>query len=184
MASRERFKNASRALLSDVFKSGNIDEALAFSLDIILEALEGEGGAFWMLNAKKDRLFPVSSKCPADVSNISMRIGTGVTGTVVSTQNPALIPDNSSAFPPPAPVENLGMTIYSLICVPLINNKEVIGCLERLRPDIIVERLTGDGPLHLLLAPEWIPKKGRVLNLIHHEMKIRDTFQGRYYEET
>ena len=130
MASRERFKNASRALLSDVFQSGNIDEALAFSLDIILEALEGEGGAFWMLNAKKDRLFPVSSKCPADVSNISMRIGTGVTGTVVSTQNPALIPDNSSAFPPPAPVENLGMTIYSLICVPLINNKEVIGCLE------------------------------------------------------
>ena len=60
----------------------------------------------------------------------------------------------------------------------------VIGCLERLRPDIVVERMTGDGPLHLLLAPEWIPKKGRVLNLIHHEMKIRDTFQGKYYEET
>lgn len=60
----------------------------------------------------------------------------------------------------------------------------VIGCLERLRPDIVVERMTGDGPVDLLLAPGWIPQKGRVLNLIHHEMKVRDTYQGRYYEET
>ena len=60
----------------------------------------------------------------------------------------------------------------------------VIGCLERLRPDIVVERLTGDGPVPLLLAPAWIPRKGKVLNLIHHEMKVRNTYQGKYYEET
>lgn len=129
MPAKENFKNASRALLGGILGAGNIDEALAFSLDIILDALDGEGGAFWMLNNKKDTLCPVSYKCPSDITALSMRIGSGVTGSVVSSQTSCLIPGAEPSVTP-ARDENLGLTVYSLICVPLFNNKEVIGCLE------------------------------------------------------
>ena len=57
----------------------------------------------------------------------------------------------------------------------------VIGCLERLRPDIVIERITGDGPRKLLIEPQWILHKHRVLNTINKEMKVRDTRQGKKY---
>ena len=31
----------------------------------------------------------------------------------------------------------------------------VIDCLEHLRPDIVIHRVTGDGPKDLLIAPLW-----------------------------
>lgn len=55
----------------------------------------------------------------------------------------------------------------------------LIHCLERLSPETVVHRLTGDGARDLLLAPLWSLNKRDVLNSLHHEMKIRQTFQGR-----
>lgn len=57
----------------------------------------------------------------------------------------------------------------------------VIRALEQLSPDITIHRLTGDGPHDLLIAPLWSSRKRAVLNHIHHEMKIRGTWQGRLY---
>lgn len=57
----------------------------------------------------------------------------------------------------------------------------VIDCLEHLAPDIIVHRLTGDGPRDLLLAPDWSLDKRNVLNTLHHTMKLRASYQGRLY---
>lgn len=57
----------------------------------------------------------------------------------------------------------------------------LIACLENLSPDIVVHRLTGDGPSKLLLAPMWSKRKREVLNQIHHEMKQRESFQGKCY---
>jgi len=56
----------------------------------------------------------------------------------------------------------------------------VIRCLERLRPDIVIHRLTGDGPRDLLIAPRWSLDKRKVLNTIHRKMNIQNTFQGKY----
>ncbi len=55
----------------------------------------------------------------------------------------------------------------------------LIHCLEHLSPETVVHRLTGDGAKELLLAPLWSLRKKEVLNSLHHEMKIRRTFQGR-----
>lgn len=55
----------------------------------------------------------------------------------------------------------------------------LINCLEHLRPDIVVHRVTGDGPKDLLIAPLWSSAKRSVLNHLHHEMKIRGAYQGR-----
>lgn len=58
----------------------------------------------------------------------------------------------------------------------------LIGCLERLSPAVTIHRLTGDGPADLLVAPQWSLRKRAVLNHIHHEMKARQTWQGRLYQ--
>ena len=55
----------------------------------------------------------------------------------------------------------------------------LIDCLEHLRGDIVIHRLTGDGPSDLLLAPDWSRNKRSVLNGIHSAMKTRGAWQGR-----
>lgn len=55
----------------------------------------------------------------------------------------------------------------------------VISCLEHLSPDIVIHRVTGDGPKNLLVAPLWSSDKRRVLNTLHQEMKQRNTQQGK-----
>ena len=55
----------------------------------------------------------------------------------------------------------------------------LIECLEQLDPSIVIHRMTGDGPEKLLLAPLWASRKREVLNLLHHEMKIRNSWQGK-----
>ena len=58
----------------------------------------------------------------------------------------------------------------------------LIECLEHLRPDIVIHRITGDGPKDLLIAPLWASRKREVLNLLHHRMKEQQSFQGRLYK--
>lgn len=59
----------------------------------------------------------------------------------------------------------------------------ILSCIEHLRPDIVVHRITGDGPKDLLIAPLWSSAKRSVLNHIHHEMKSQNSWQGKYWEE-
>lgn len=58
----------------------------------------------------------------------------------------------------------------------------VIDCLEHLNPEIVIHRLTGDGPKDLLIAPLWSSAKRTVLNTLHRECKLRHSFQGKKYK--
>ena len=59
---------------------------------------------------------------------------------------------------------------------------ELLGkCLEHLRPDIIIHRLTGDGDKRQLIAPLWSADKHRVLNGFMRYMDEHDIVQGRKY---
>lgn len=57
----------------------------------------------------------------------------------------------------------------------------LISCLEHLRPDMVVHRVTGDAPRSLLLAPLWSADKRRVLNALHRQMKTQNTWQGKLF---
>ena len=59
----------------------------------------------------------------------------------------------------------------------------VISCLELLPEELVIHRITGDGPKKLLLAPLWSADKKRVLNRIHSEMKSRNTWQGKVHDK-
>lgn len=51
-------------------------------------------------------------------------------------------------------------------------------CIEALPPEVVIHRLTGDGPKRLLIAPAWSGDKKRVLNTIMRGMEERDVRQG------
>ncbi|MFD1777550.1 TIGR01212 family radical SAM protein [Fredinandcohnia salidurans] len=55
--------------------------------------------------------------------------------------------------------------------------------LEILPPEMIVHRITGDGPIDLMVGPMWSVNKWEVLNTIDAELKRRDSYQGKFYEK-
>ena len=57
----------------------------------------------------------------------------------------------------------------------------LINCLERLSPEIVLHRVTGDGPGRLLIAPLWSKNKKDVLNSLHRQMRTEGRFQGRLF---
>ena len=59
----------------------------------------------------------------------------------------------------------------------------VIQCIGNLSPEIVIHRLTGDGPKDLLIAPHWSCNKRAVLNQIAHSLKTEQVYQGKYYSK-
>ncbi len=57
----------------------------------------------------------------------------------------------------------------------------IVACLEICRPDMVIHRLTGDGPKDLLLAPLWSSSKRHVLNTIHNTLRLKNTWQSRLW---
>lgn len=69
-----------------------------------------------------------------------------------------------------------------------IYNKEeyentIIELLERLSPDIVIHRLTGDAKKDELFEPLWSLDKRSILNSIEKKMKILDTSQGKFFNK-
>lgn len=58
----------------------------------------------------------------------------------------------------------------------------LISCIEHIPPNIVIHRITGDGPKNLLIGPTWSGNKKMVLNTIHHTLKEKNTWQGRCYK--
>jgi radical SAM superfamily enzyme len=48
-----------------------------------------------------------------------------------------------------------------------------------LAPKIIIERLYGDAPRELLIAPRWNLSRAEIVQSMENEMRRRQTYQGR-----
>lgn len=57
----------------------------------------------------------------------------------------------------------------------------IVNALELLPPEIVVHRLTGDGPKDRLTGPMWSTNKRDVLNSIEKELVLRDSWQGKFF---
>ncbi len=53
--------------------------------------------------------------------------------------------------------------------------------LERIPPEMIIQRLTGDPHPHELIAPRWALRKSETLAKIQQTLEKRDTWQGRFF---
>lgn len=60
--------------------------------------------------------------------------------------------------------------------------KFIVKFLERLSPDIMLERLFTDTPRDLLIAPNWGIRHNEIIYGIKKALKDKDTYQGRFFK--
>ena len=138
MAESKRFSKASWAIMAQLLKVDNLEEALSGSLEIIVKTLNSEAGAIWLLDPKTDRLSPVFHIGPADISNISVENGLGIEGIVTQTGKSVFVEDAASDTRFDGTVfDDNDLVTKTMICVPLNNTHDIIGCVQ------IVNKLDG-----------------------------------------
>lgn len=71
---------------------------------------------------------------------------------------------------------------YEKGLVPVYTKEEylniLLSCIANLSPDIVIHRITGDGPKDLLIEPKWSLNKRDVLNSFHKLCREKAVFQG------
>lgn len=131
MKTEKRFRAVTFRLMEQLLEVHNLEEALAGSLEIIVSELQSEAGAIWLLDKKTDRLAPVFHIGPSDISNISIENGIGIEGLVTKTGKSMLVSDAASDPRFDGTVfDDYGLLTKTMICVPLNNVNDVIGCYQ------------------------------------------------------
>ncbi len=163
-------------IMEQLLEVDNIEEALAGALTAIVDILDSEAGAIWLLDRKTERLQPVFHIGPADISNISIENGFGTEGVVTKTGESVMISDceNDPRFTGTV-FDDQGLKAKSLICVPLNDLHESIGCVT------VINKKNGQmydkSELDLCekmaaLAAITIEEKGLKVNLDTGEKKV------------
>ena len=131
MAEEKKFAKATWQIMEQLLEVDNLEDALAGSLEIIVNTLNSEAGAIWFLDPASDRLSPLFHIGPADISGITIENGLGIEGVVTKTGKSLLIQDavNDSRYDGSIFDDN-GLLTKSMICVPLNNLHDVIGCVQ------------------------------------------------------
>ena len=131
MADSNRFRRVTFQLMEQLLEVNNLEEALAGSLEIIVRELDSEAGAIWLLDKKTNRLAPVFHIGPTDISNISIENGIGIEGLVTKTGKSMLVSDAATDTRFDGCVfDDNGLVTKTMICVPLNNINDVIGCYQ------------------------------------------------------
>ena len=117
--------------MEQLLEVDNLEDALAGSLEIVVNTLNSEAGAIWLLDPRTDRLSPMFHIGPVDISNITVENGLGVEGLVTKTGKSIMVEDAvSDARFDGTVFDDNGLVTKTMICVPLNNLHEVIGCLQ------------------------------------------------------
>lgn len=110
----------------------SLEEALRTSLGEVVKAVGAEAGTIWFYNSKGDkRIYPSFTIGGADLTGMSLAEGEGIAGQVVKEGKTAVVKDcQSDARWAGRFDESTGFVTKSMVCVPLINKYEVIGCIQ------------------------------------------------------
>ena len=138
MAEEKRFTKATWQIMEQLLEVDSLEDALSGSLEIIAKTLNSEAGAIWLLDPKTNRLAPIFHIGPADISDITVENGIGLEGLVTKTGESVIVEDAASDPRFDGTVfDDGGLVTKTMLCVPLNNLHEVIGCVE------IVNKLDG-----------------------------------------
>ncbi len=135
---KTRFTQAIWKVTQALRDAENLDNALAASLEAIIEALDSQAGTIWLLNKQNNRLIPMFNHGPVDISGITIENGQGIAGSVVQNGEPVIVADTEkdTRFSHSVDDES-GFVTKSIICVPLKDSQEIIGCVQ------IINRMDG-----------------------------------------
>ena len=110
----------------------SLEEALRFALKQVVTAVGAEAGTIWFYNSKGDgKIYPSFWIGGADLTGLSLRSGEGIAGAVVDSGKTTVVKDcQNYARWAGRFDEKTGFVTKSMICVPLLNKYEVIGCIQ------------------------------------------------------
>ena len=110
----------------------SLEDALRTSLGEVVKAVGAEAGTIWFYNSTGDqRIYPSFTIGGADLTGMSLSMGEGIAGTVVQQGKTMVVKDcQSDARWAGRFDEATGFVTRSMVCVPLINKYEVIGCIQ------------------------------------------------------
>ncbi|MDA7950679.1 MAG: TIGR01212 family radical SAM protein [Pirellulaceae bacterium] len=57
----------------------------------------------------------------------------------------------------------------------------LVDFLERLPPQMVIERISGEAPGKYFIAPDWCQDKSNILQTVEETMEERDSFQGKEF---
>ena len=126
----KQFFNVMRELLEHLLETEDVAESLSGSLEMLTRLLGCEGGAVWLVAKEKFYLIPVVSAGPFDFTNISAENGLGVEGKVTRDGKSMLIQNTAAEDYPGSVFDDRGSAVQNMLCVPLNNLTEVVGCIQ------------------------------------------------------
>ena len=110
----------------------SLEDALRTSLGEVVKAVGAEAGTIWFYNSAGDqRIYPSFTIGGADLTGMSLASGEGIAGTVVAEGKTTVVKDcQKDARWAGRFDEATGFVTRSMVCVPLVNKYEVIGCIQ------------------------------------------------------
>lgn len=117
-------------LLEQLLETDELSEAFSGMLEMLTRILNCEAGAVWLLDQDADRLVPIAQTGPVNFTNISAENGLGVEGLVTRDGTSIVIQDTMAGEYPGSVFDDCGPLVRSMLCVPLRNLTEVVGCLQ------------------------------------------------------
>ena len=131
MTEEKRFTKATWQIMEQLLEVDKLEDALSGSLETIVNTLNSEAGAIWFLDNETNRLSPLFHIGPADISNITVENGLGIEGVVTKTGKSMIVQDAASDPRFDGTVfDDNGIVTKTMICVPLNNMHDVIGCVQ------------------------------------------------------
>ena len=110
----------------------SLEDALRTSLGEVVKAVGAEAGTIWFYNSAGDqRIYPSFTIGGADLTGMSLAAGEGIAGTVVAEGKTTVVKDCQKDARWAGRFDAAtGFVTRSMVCVPLINKYETIGCIQ------------------------------------------------------
>lgn len=133
---KELEKNEMNAVweLTKIFqKEEDLQNAIISAMRFVIDIIKAEAATIWLKNKEEHLLFPLFSigGAAGDIKKMSLKEGEGIAGHVTETGVESIVLDcrKDSRFDK-AFDQKTGFVTKSMMCVPLKNQKETIGCIQ------------------------------------------------------
>ena len=117
-------------MMSMLLETESLDDALSGTLETIMDSLNSEMGAIWLLNEDTNELHCMFSRGEAAISDVTVENGVGAEGYVTQTGEAVTKPAmEGTASSEGCIFDEVGYKTENLLCAPLNTTKKVIGCV-------------------------------------------------------
>ena len=128
MAIGKQLAQLTMQIMETVLETEDLNDAMSRGLELLVSALESQSGAVWVRDSEDGLYYPMFHMGQADLTNLTVRDGEYIEGKTAADSQTRMIPGTEGG-PEKSVFGTAGVTVQSLICVPLNILKGTIGSL-------------------------------------------------------